>query len=104
MFKVSMQQAYMVASLGTIASLTGFIVGQLLFNAKMLQLPILGWSWIYFFGISIVMYVFEPFWSPKGQKWVTIIVGPILVLVGRTSEKIGYSQADVESLSDVIGE
>ena len=82
LFKVSMEQAYLVATLGTIASVAGFIAGQLLTNHKLLQLPLIGWSWMYFLGISVVMYLFEPFWSQKGQKWVTLIVGPILVLVG----------------------
>lgn len=80
-FKLSMPQSYLVASLGTIASTTGFLVGELWF-AKAIPLSNLAWSWIYFVGISLVMFIFEPMWSQKGQKWVTLLVGILLTVVG----------------------
>jgi uncharacterized membrane protein YfcA len=80
-FKLSMPQAYLVASLGTIASTVGFLVGELWFT-KAIPLSSLAWSWIYFVGISLVMFVFEPLWNPKAQKWVTLLVGILLTAVG----------------------
>ncbi|MCF8565895.1 sulfite exporter TauE/SafE family protein [Alicyclobacillus tolerans] len=80
-FKLSMPQAYLVASLGTIASTVGFITGELWFT-KVIPLSNLAWSWIYFVGISLVMYIFEPLWNAKAQKWVTLLVGVLLTAVG----------------------
>lgn len=80
-FKLSMPQAYLVASLGTIASTVGFLTGELWFT-KVILLSNLAWSWIYFVGISVVMYIFEPLWKPKAQKWVTLLVGILLTVVG----------------------
>lgn len=80
-FKLSMPQAYLVASLGTIASTVGFLTGELWF-AKVIPLSNLAWSWIYFVGISLVMYILEPLWNPKIQKWITLVVGILLTAVG----------------------
>ncbi|QSO47747.1 TSUP family transporter [Alicyclobacillus mengziensis] len=80
-FKLSMPQAYLVASLGTIASTVGFLSGELWFT-KAIPLSNLAWSWIYFVGISLVMYILEPLWNPKVQKWVTLLVGILLTVVG----------------------
>jgi len=79
-FKLSMPQAYLVASLGTMASAIGFVVGELWF-AKSIPFSTIAWSWIYFVGISLVMFIFEPLWNIKGQKWVTLIVGIVLTAV-----------------------
>ncbi|QQE78221.1 TSUP family transporter [Alicyclobacillus sp. SO9] len=80
-FKLSMPQAYLVASLGTIASTIGFLVGELWFT-KAIPLSNLAWSWIYFVAISLIMFIFEPMWSQKMQRWVTLAVGILLPIVG----------------------
>ncbi len=58
-FQVSMSQAYWVASLGTMAATCGFLIGELLF-VKSIPLSSLAWSWMYFVGISVVMFAVEP--------------------------------------------
>lgn len=72
-FKLSMPQAYLVASLGIMSAAIGLLVGELWF-AKVIPFSSIGWSWIYFVGITLVMFIFEPFWNMKGQKWVTLLV------------------------------
>lgn len=54
-----MSQAYWVASLGTMAATCGFLIGELLF-VKSIPLSSLAWSWMYFVGISVVMFAVEP--------------------------------------------
>jgi len=81
LFKLSMAQAYVVATLATMSSIVGFLIGQLWF-AKNIPLPDLSWSWMYLLGITVVMFVFEPFWNAKVQKWLSYLVGVLLVLVG----------------------
>ncbi|PWI54265.1 hypothetical protein BM613_13780 [Sulfoacidibacillus thermotolerans] len=68
-----MPQAYLVASLGIMSAAIGLLVGELWF-AKVIPFSSIGWSWIYFVGITLVMFIFEPFWNMKGQKWVTLLV------------------------------
>lgn len=80
LFKLSLPQAYLVATLSTMASVVGLLASQLCF-AKNIPLPDLSWSWMYFLGISVVMFVLEPLWNPKVQKWLSYIVGLLLILV-----------------------
>jgi uncharacterized membrane protein YfcA len=80
-FKLSMPQAYQVASLGTVSATCGFLIGELWF-VRSIPLSSLAWSWIYFVGISVVMFAVEPLWTLQGQKWVTLLVGILLTAVG----------------------
>jgi uncharacterized membrane protein YfcA len=79
--KLAMDQAYIISTLGTITSIIGFLIGELWFKHR-IPFGDLSWSWIFFFGISVVTFVFEPLWNPKAQKWVSLLVGVLLIIVG----------------------
>jgi uncharacterized membrane protein YfcA len=78
--KLSMAQAYLVASLGTMSAVAGLLIGQVWFARVTFE--DLAWSWLYYAAITLVMFIFEPLRSNKVQKWVTLIAGVLLTLVG----------------------
>lgn len=81
LFKLSLGQSYLLASLGTMGAISGFLTGQVLFDS-ILRANIINWSIILFVGITLISFMVEPLWNKRGQQWTANVVGPLLILVG----------------------
>ncbi|KXG44078.1 TSUP family transporter [Tepidibacillus decaturensis] len=80
--KLSMPQAYMMGSIGTMFAVIGLLTGQVLVDYSFFQAKMFSWAWVFYVGFSLIMILFEKKWSPKGQRIMSYIVGPLLILVG----------------------
>jgi len=81
-YKIPLPKAHLIASLGTMSAVIGLLLGQMVVDIHFFNMELFAWSWIYYAGIISITLLIENFWSQKGQKWVTYIVAPLLIIVG----------------------
>ncbi len=81
-FGFPLPRAYMLSSVGVAAAVASALATQLVIAPGSFTGEILLWSAWFAVSITLVSLLVEKFWTPTLQKWVSLAISPVLVIVG----------------------